>query len=517
MLNILSLISFANAVFLMFICIYAIVTDHRSPINQSSALECFLLAVWAFAYTFMYVAPTKEAAWFWYKIGSIGWSGFMGVLVWFFLELSRHNWEKYRRSKIAFVFVFPSVLIILNSVLPYTCAAVDLKQSVTGMGWTYVNHISNPLLWVYLIYIFVGIWACIKIIHNWLHKTKSRKFKNIATAFFLVDGITILIGFTSDIIIPLVTDLFPPMTNIFLIIFSFGYWVIIFKLGVFEKTTLEASEFILNTISDALFVLDKNGIILHCNQAASVLLQYDIKDIVGKELVYFYKEGNYNPDNVNILFTEKKFIHKETELVAKDNSIIHTTYSASVAEDNIHGFVGIVISFHDVTKQKQLENKLYELAHYDALTGLPNRRYFIDMLYAYEELYMVRKQDFALLYMDLDGFKNINDTMGHDKGDLLLIEVGKRISDCINDNDMVARIGGDEFVMVQANVENEEQVENRKRKILEQFKEEFMIAGQNCPIGVSIGYTIYSSVSNVPDLMREADQRMYMQKMNKRK
>lgn len=513
MLNILSLISFANAVFFMFISIYSIITQPKSRINQASSLECFLLAIWSFSYTFFYVAPTKEAAWFWMKLGSIGWIGFMGVLIWFFLALSRHNKNNYKIGKRIIIAIVPTVLTIWNIFSVHSCSAVDLVQSKSGLGWTYVNHFGNVLLWCYIIYILIGVAICVIILHKWLKNTKSKQFRRIAIVFLSVDGLMICFGFTFDIIIPLITDAIPPLTNIFLLFFGFSYWIIVFKLGVFEKTALEGSEFIMDTISDALFVLDKNGVIIHCNKATSKLLQYDIKDIIGKELICFYKLHSYNQENINILILEKKFIHKETELVAKDGSIIYTSYSASIAEDDIHGFMGIIISFHDITKQKNLENKLYELAHYDALTGLPNRRYFIDMLYAFEDLYKNRKEDFAIFFMDLDGFKMINDTMGHDKGDAVLVEVGKRISKCIEDKDMVARVGGDEFVMLQANVKNEEQVKMRKEKILEEFKREIIIDNQNCPIGVSIGYTIYSKTNTVSDMMREADQRMYMEKV----
>jgi diguanylate cyclase (GGDEF)-like protein/PAS domain S-box-containing protein len=511
-LNILSLISFANAIFLIFISIYGIVTQPKSNINQASSLECFLLAIWSFAYTFFYVAPSKEEAWFWMKVGSIGWIGFMGILIWFFLELARHSWKKYRYEKIIIIFVAPVLLILGNLLLPQTSAAVDLILSKSGLGWTYVNHPSNILLWLYVIYIILGILVCTKIIREWLKKTRSTRFRKIATSILVVDGILIILGFLFDIIIPMVTDVIPPLTNILLLIFSFSYWFIVFKQGVFEKTALEASEFILDTISDALFVLDKKGVILHCNQAASDLLKYEIKDIVGRELVNFYRKGSYDSDNVNALIMEKKFTQKETELVDKDGKFLHVTYSAALAEDDIHGFMGIIVSFHDVTRQKKLEIKLYELAHYDALTGLPNRRYFLDMLYAFEAVYKEKQENFALLYMDLDGFKKINDTCGHDKGDLLLIEVGQRLKDCIEDKDVVARIGGDEFVMLISNIKSNEEVMQRKTRIKEAFQREFMILNQGYLVGVSIGYILYSNVKNAAEMMKESDQRMYIEK-----
>lgn len=512
MINILSLISFANAVFFMFLSIYSIVSVPKSPINQASAMECFLLAIWTFSYTFFYVAPTKEAAWFWLRIGSIGWSSFMSVLVWFFLALGRNNRKRYSVCIKAFLGIYSIVLIILNIFAPYTSAAVDLIPNTSGFGWTYHNRIDNGLYWLYVVYILIGFVLSVKILVNWLKDSSSKHFIKLAIAFCTLDGALIAIGFISDLIIPFFTDEIPPLTNVFLIIFCFSYWVIIFKLDVFKKTSLEDSEVILDTISDALLVLDQRGEISYCNKATGELLQYNTSEIIGKKLLYFFKNGSYNSANVNELREKKKLTSRETELVAKDGTIIHTNFSASIAEDDIHGFIGIIVSFHDITKQKKLEKKMFELAHYDSLTGLPNRRYFWNMLYTYEELYQSNKQDFAILFMDLDGFKNINDTMGHDKGDELLVEVGRRINICCDDADIVARIGGDEFVMLQAKIKTKDQIEERMQKIQQQFDHAIIISEQECPVGISIGYALYSETKGITQMMKKADQQMYVKK-----
>ena len=91
MFNLLSLISFSNAVFFVFFAVYSISGNRKSIINLASFAECTLLAIWSFSYTFFYVADTREEAWIWLHIGSIGWIGFMGTLVWVFMALTRQN------------------------------------------------------------------------------------------------------------------------------------------------------------------------------------------------------------------------------------------------------------------------------------------------------------------------------------------------------------------------------------------------------------------------------------------
>ena len=512
MLNILSLISFANAVFFVFIAIYSISIDRKSNINRSSSIECLLLAIWAFSYTFFYVAPDKETAWMWLKIGSVGWIGFMGVLVWFFLELSRNQVILPKVLKHIFIWILPSILLMLNLFGTQMSAATDLVQSRSGMGWTYYNQLNNSLYWLYIAYLMVGIGICIYILTLWTRKIGSPHFKRIIYAFFIVDGTLIFIGFLSDIVIPQFTDYFPPMTNIFLMIFSYSYWFIIFKLDVLKKTSLEASEDILNIISDALIVLDKEGVIQSCNKATLELLHYDIDEMINQPMIAFLNHEQYQKQKIDMLLQTKRLKNMEAELVTKEGDILTTIYSATIAENDLYGFMGIIMSFHDVTGQKELEKKLFSLAHYDALTELPNRRYFLDMLYSFEELYLSGSSDFAIFFIDLDGFKNINDKMGHDIGDRLLIEIGKRLNRCVNESDIVARIGGDEFVILQGNIQKEMEVIERKKRIIHQFKEPIYIEQHQCNVGLSIGYSRYSEMNNITDMMREADRRMYTEK-----
>lgn len=512
MLNPLSLFSFANAVFLFFLAIYSLAVDIKSEINQSSFLECMLLSIWSFSYTFFYVAPTKEAAWFWIKIGSIGWIGFVGALIWFFLSLTRNVYKINKIYKHLMIWIVPIILIILNFIFESSPAAVDLEPSGVGLGWAYINNLSNKFYLAYLTYLTLGILTCFHILIKWYRKTKSIQFKKITKAFFIVDGVVVFFCFCTDIFFPLFSTYFPPVANIVLMFFTFGYWIIIMKLDVFAKTSLEASEFILDTISDALIVLDQQGKILHCNKATAQLLKCNIDYIIGKDLIEFLKNGEYKPEIIEQLFEENFVIQRETDMLAKDGTIINTIYSASIAEDDIHGFMGIVVSFHDITQRKKLEKKLYNMANFDELTGLPNRRHFFDVIKGYEISYIQKKEDFAVHFIDMDGFKVVNDTLGHYVGDLLLIEVAKKLKSCKEITDFVARLGGDEFIMIQGNVVSKEQADERKEKIIEIFKEKIVVEGKECSIGVSIGVKLYSETEDVDDMLRIADEEMYADK-----
>ena len=164
----------------------------------------------------------------------------------------------------------------------------------------------------------------------------------------------------------------------------------------------------------------------------------------------------------------------------------------------------------DITERKRLEERITHLAQHDPLTGLPNRRLFRDIISL--ELAQARRnrRKFALLFLDLDRFKEINDTFGHETGDELLKEVSLRLKKCIRESDAAARIGGDEFNIVLADITRSEDVTFIAVKIMESFKRTFMIAGYEFHVSVSIGISLYPDDSEEIDtLYRYADIAMY--------
>lgn len=167
-----------------------------------------------------------------------------------------------------------------------------------------------------------------------------------------------------------------------------------------------------------------------------------------------------------------------------------------------------------IEERKQIELKLIHDAHHDALTGLPNRAMFMNRL----ELALANKQrfpenNFAVLFIDLDRFKLINDTLGHHAGDCFLVEVSKRITECIRGHDLLARLGGDEFIILLDNFEKEEDVEDVSNRILEKLGQSFSLEGSEMYSGGSIGIAYLEQwYDNADEIIRDADAAMYQAK-----
>ena len=150
-----------------------------------------------------------------------------------------------------------------------------------------------------------------------------------------------------------------------------------------------------------------------------------------------------------------------------------------------------------------------DLLH-DSLTALPNRRLFEDRLDQAIKAGRRSGRQVALLYLDLDGFKSVNDLYGHDVGDIVLREAAVRIRSCIRISDTAARIGGDEFVVILLDVEGRESARRVSQKIVDAVHQPFMVSGQECRVGVSIGISLFpDDGTDIKTLMKVADQAMY--------
>jgi diguanylate cyclase (GGDEF)-like protein/PAS domain S-box-containing protein len=167
----------------------------------------------------------------------------------------------------------------------------------------------------------------------------------------------------------------------------------------------------------------------------------------------------------------------------------------------------------DITQRKEAETLIWQQANFDALTGLPNRRMLRDRMAQHLKKCQREHLQMAVLFIDLDHFKEVNDTLGHDNGDLLLVEAGRRISACVRATDTVARMGGDEFTVVLAELHDAVQVERIVQQMLTSLAGEFRLGVEQAFVSASVGITLYpGDAAEIDDLLRNADQALYVAK-----
>ena len=204
----------------------------------------------------------------------------------------------------------------------------------------------------------------------------------------------------------------------------------------------------------------------------------------------------------------------EYRVRCKDGSWKWILTRGMVAHRSDDGTVVRMIGTHtDLTERKQAEETIQRQANYDALTQLPNRRLFRDRL---EQTIRSSKRDrsqFVLMLIDLDHFKEVNDTMGHDAGDFLLVDAAQRIQHCMRESDTVARMGGDEFVVILPDVDDTASIERIALTIIEKLAAPFLLGEEKAFISASIGITLYpNDAGSMETLLKNADQAMYVAK-----
>ncbi|BDH62689.1 hypothetical protein MTP04_28190 [Lysinibacillus sp. PLM2] len=178
--------------------------------------------------------------------------------------------------------------------------------------------------------------------------------------------------------------------------------------------------------------------------------------------------------------------------------------------DNAHNFRHMLIVARDITIQKAYEDQLKQFAYYDSLTGLPNRRFFKEKINEKIHELNTKEQNFAIVLLDIDDFKKVNDHWGHEVGDQAIIEFANRIKSAINDNEIAARLGGDEFIVLLDNAKNEEDVLNFVMKVKMQMNQPFSYENIEFPMTTSIGASICQT-KNMNDsyFIKSADIALY--------
>ncbi|BCK87491.1 hypothetical protein MIZ01_1270 [Sideroxyarcus emersonii] len=204
----------------------------------------------------------------------------------------------------------------------------------------------------------------------------------------------------------------------------------------------------------------------------------------------------------------------EYRVRCKDDSWKWILTRGMVAHRSADGKVTRMIGTHtDLTERKMAEETIRRQAHYDALTQLPNRRLFRDRL---EQTIRLARRDhaaFALMLIDLDHFKEVNDTMGHDAGDLLLVDAAQRIQHCVRESDTVARMGGDEFVVILPDIREDASIERIAQSIIATLVSPFLLGEEKAFISASVGITLFpTDADNMEALLKNADQAMYVAK-----
>ena len=282
-----------------------------------------------------------------------------------------------------------------------------------------------------------------------------------------------------------------------------------------HEEKLQLSALVFRSISESIMVTDANGVILDVNPAFTQVTGYEFEEVLGQrpsilhsgeqDLAFYQlfwesleQTGRWQGEIVNRRKNGESYPQWMT---------INTVY-----DDNSLPYRRVAM-FMDITEQKNTEALIWRQAYLDQLTGLPNRKLLADRIE--QELRHSKRTGLptAILFLDLDQFKEVNDTLGHDVGDALLVQAAERISSCLRSVDTVARQGGDEFTIILSQIKNTHVVDSICDKILQEVSKPYQLGEHLSYITCSIGITFYPDDGNDPEsLLKGADQAMYVAK-----
>jgi len=289
----------------------------------------------------------------------------------------------------------------------------------------------------------------------------------------------------------------------------------------------EATEIMMSKLNSAvtnsgasIVITNKNGVIEYVNQKFCRMTGFLHHEVINQPINILSSSSSQDRDETcTLLDTTCLQESWEGDVLCskKDRSEFWNAITVSAVYDKHKNITNYVLSAVDITDLKEANRKMKHLALFDSLTGLANRRLFIDRLH--QSILNARRHNTitALFFLDLDQFKRINDTLGHHAGDQLLLIIAERLTSCVRNQDTVARLGGDEFTILLNNVTDTDKIASIAKNILSKLKEPIRLGKHEVIVSTSIGITLAPTDSTCSEtLMKNADLALYMAKDNGR-
>jgi len=284
----------------------------------------------------------------------------------------------------------------------------------------------------------------------------------------------------------------------------------------------ELARVTLSSIGDGVITTDPHGLVTFMNPIAQAMTGWTQDDAAGQPIevvMALHEEGGEpdvhvpNPLRQALRRREITGMAADTVLRSRDGRVASIEDSAAPILSDAGELLGAVIVFHDVSETRAMALRMSHLAQHDALTNLPNRVLLLDRVMQATQYAQRNGRPFALMFLDLDHFKHINDALGHHIGDRLLQEIARRLTDTLRAADTVSRQGGDEFVLLVTDVGTPAYADLVAQKVLDAVRAPYVIEGQTVSATFSIGIALYPDDGDTVDLLlRHADAAMYRAK-----
>ena len=290
--------------------------------------------------------------------------------------------------------------------------------------------------------------------------------------------------------------------------------------GIFENITerkeaelqLKLNASVFSNSHEGIMLCDKNGFVMRVNDAFSDITGYSQDEVLSLYPSFLFSQNSEEIlQNIRNALGKDDFYRNEIYGRSKKGEIIPVILTINAIRDDKGEIANYMIMFMEIYGIKEREEKLQQIAHYDALTNLPNRIYFMQIAPEFMQKAKNSGKFMAVLFIDYDGFKAINDTYGHDVGDIYLREISAVMKKALRENDFLARLGGDEFCAIIPNIDDKSSLTPILNRLLKASKTKFSVGNSQIGASASIGVAFYNGSESVEfkDLLNRADKAMY--------
>lgn len=357
-MNILSVLSVVIATVIIYVTIRTLKTNIKTRLKILLILVEISLSWWCIFYGFFYVAKTKEEAIMLHKLSSFGWTFFALFAAGYYIEYTGNGKRFFSPLKVILMLVIPVYIFIKNLYLPVSVVVVDLIQSKSGLGWTYVSDIKSLDYWIYILNLLIYFGIIFILLLKYQKSSSYRFKKKIILGFIILETTVVIIGVTTDFIMPHYSNYLPPMSNMAIGLFQIGYFVFLHKYDIFNADKFISSRAIIDTCTNPIVLLDGMGYVVRINKAMEEIIGLE-KSKIENTLFIDYIEDERKENLLEELYKNKKI--NDFQLIIKkdmeENRIVMV--SAMIIEDKRKQFQGIVISMNEVSEiilnRKKLE------------------------------------------------------------------------------------------------------------------------------------------------------------------
>lgn len=511
-----SLLSLIAFLFSFFIGIYVYSKSPKDKINISFFHLCLVESLRELYEFVLKLDISYGSAQFWLKIGDLIWI----IMPLFILFIFRLFYKKLSVYQIAFIvinFIISLAFIIID--LTTNLISIGPIKNIAGWGFVYSKTSIFPIL--ALSWLFITGFICEAILLLNIIRTKSRTFTNQLLLILIGSSISFSIGLFGEIVYNYLNLKIQYLVSFRWIIGNIFIAYAIIRYKLFNLTASFAAETIISTMEDALFIVDPYEKIKIVNNSTTKLLNFEKDELIDKEINFLFENEVYESDYDNhqhldssSLDLSRNNVDLEKILISKNKHRISVSISTSRIFDSDNNLAGTVLIARDITVRKEQENKIKHQSLHDGLTKLPNRALIFDRIQSEINKSKRYSLKFALMYIDLDNFKLVNDNFGHDSGDEVIQEFAYILKQSIRDSDTAARVGGDEFLILLLNTHTESEIAIICGRIFNNMRKS-NIFSKYLSLGASIGVSFYPENGDSMDLLiKNSDKAMYDSKNN---